>query len=374
DQEHAIIQANYDQETQRFEWDIPVEGIPQGSYELVLGISSLNLCLKAVDSITFDIFYGANQSSDRPSEVISNSSLRDLFDAPTTTASDNAATAPNDDDSTTATRVPNDSTTLVIELSTTAADADHSTTVSDECSATDPDGEELAATLNADDSASIVVGDTSNNHTTVDTKSFLRWKLHESIAVTASSDNGSSNGPIKVIMTVETWKGVSSAPGAFVLHVLELHQDSSTLYEEDPSFRKHLPFTWFIDINGDTDSPKEIASYCFSGDGSYVAVLVHSSAGQGLELYRIDQNRSCSLPVASWTLSSYKTTEYDISVSWDGSQIVVLNLTDRAQSAIYIRQKYRSEMQTRTTATTDPLQELYVEGVLHPKIRKYFSK
>ncbi|KAK3848218.1 MAG: hypothetical protein J3R72DRAFT_93092 [Linnemannia gamsii] len=374
DQAPVVIHANAEQETQRFEWNIPVEGIPQGSYELVLGISSLDLKLEAVDSISFDIIYGANKTPDRPCEVISSSYLRDLFDTPTTAATDNAAIAIDDDDSTTAEGVSDVSTTSVAEHSTTVADAENPTTVVNaERSTTDPDPEELVAAANADDLATTIDGDTSSNHITVATKSILRWKLHESIAVAAESDSVSSNGTIKIIMTVETWKSVSSTPGAISLHVLELHQGSGKPYKEDPTIKRHFPFTWFIDINGDTGSPKEIASYCFSGDGAYVAVLVHSSVGQGLELYRIDQNRSCSPLVASWRLSSYKTTEYDISVSWDGSQIVVLNLTNRDQSAIYTRQKHHSKTQARTTVTTDSPQKFNI-GLLHSKIRKYFSK
>ncbi|KAG0258405.1 hypothetical protein BGZ95_004985, partial [Linnemannia exigua] len=232
------------------QWEIPVEEIPQGSYELVLGISSLNLYLDAIDSISFDIIYGVNQPSDRPSEVISSSSLRDLFDAPTTAASDNAVTATNDENSITTAVVSNDSTSSVIELSIAAADAADSITASDsERSTTDPDAKESPATGNIDEPASIVDGVTSRNHTTVDTNNLLRWKLHESIVVPAKSDDDSSNRTVKVIMIVETWKCVSSTPGAFELHVLELHQDSSKVYGEDPTFRMHLPFTWFIDIN-----------------------------------------------------------------------------------------------------------------------------
>ncbi|KAK3848222.1 MAG: hypothetical protein J3R72DRAFT_518904 [Linnemannia gamsii] len=366
----VIIHANAEHETLCFEWDIPVEGIPQGSYGLVLGISSLDLKLEAVDSISFDIIYGANQTPDRPSEVISSSSLRDLFGAPTTAANDNATTTINDDDS----------TASVAEHSTTAAGAENSITASNAGRSTsNPDPEELAAAANTDEPATTVDGDTSSNHITVATKSILRWKLHESIAVAAESDSGSSNGTIKIIMTVETWKGVSSTPGAIALHSLELHQGSGKPYKEGPTIKRHIPFTWFIDINGDAGSLKKIASYCFSGDGTYVAVLVHSSVGQGLELYRIDQNRSCSPLVTSWTLSSCEKVEYDISVSWDGSRIVVLNLTNRDQSAIYIRQnrpkrlKCRKKTQTRTTATTDSPQESYVARVLHSKIRKNVS-
>ncbi|KAG0373931.1 hypothetical protein BGX24_011054, partial [Mortierella sp. AD032] len=323
-------------------WDIPAEGIPQGSYELVLGISSLDLKLETVDSISFDIIYGANQTSDRSSEVISSSSLRDLFDAPTTAAaSDNATIAINNDNSTTTASVSDGPTTSVVEHSAAAADAEDPTTVANaECSTTDPDVAELVAAANTNEPAISIDRDTSSNHTTVSTKSFLRWKLHERIAVVAESDSGSSNRTIKVIMTVETWKGVSPTPGAIALHVLELHQGSCQSYKEDPTIKRHFPFTWFIDINGDTSSPKEIASYCFS---------------------------------ASWELSSNKTIEYDISVSWDGSQIVVLDLTNRDQSAIYIRQKHRSKSPAGTLDPTDSQQEFYI-GLLHSKIRKYFSK
>lgn len=48
---------------------------PQGSFELVLGISSQDLDLNSIDSITVDYVYGTNQALRRPSEVHRNCSF-----------------------------------------------------------------------------------------------------------------------------------------------------------------------------------------------------------------------------------------------------------------------------------------------------------
>lgn len=51
------------------QWQIPADRIPHGSFELVLGISSMGLDLNAVDCLTFDIVYGTNQNPSRHNEV-----------------------------------------------------------------------------------------------------------------------------------------------------------------------------------------------------------------------------------------------------------------------------------------------------------------
>lgn len=58
-------------------------------------------------------------------------------------------------------------------------------------------------------------------------ETILRWRLNEQIAIESGA-----GGTIKIIMTIETWKGVSLNPGAIRLHFLELHQATLTLYED----------------------------------------------------------------------------------------------------------------------------------------------
>ncbi|KAF9307050.1 hypothetical protein BGZ91_008478, partial [Linnemannia elongata] len=65
--------------TQYIEWRISDGSLPKGLFELVLGISSQDLDLNAVDSITFDYVCETNQAPRRPSEVIPNTTLRNLF-------------------------------------------------------------------------------------------------------------------------------------------------------------------------------------------------------------------------------------------------------------------------------------------------------
>ncbi|KAF9283477.1 hypothetical protein BGZ68_005334 [Mortierella alpina] len=320
DEENGSVGINTTKDTLTHcvEWQIPVlkrpvSGVPRGSYEMVLGISRGSMDLSIVDSISFDITYDNDQSSDRPSEVISNTSLRRLFGPTTDAASDDAAAATNSDDS-------------VIQ----------------------PDG------------------NTSFYQCTVDNERLRRLKLHESLPVEAISESGSSSKTVKVVMTVETWRSIST-PGIFELHFLELHQNSSKYYEGDTSFMEHRPFTWFIDINRDNTSLGEIASYCFSGDGAYVAVLVHTGAKQRLKVYRTSTSTSVLPLKACWESALEKIADVDISVSWDGSQIVSLNRINQAQSTIYIRRK---KAHTYTIAGTESSDEEYSKGVLNSEIKK----
>ncbi|OAQ34899.1 hypothetical protein K457DRAFT_121478 [Linnemannia elongata AG-77] len=273
--------------TQYIEWKISDGSLPKGLFELVLGISSQDLDLNAVDSITFDYVCETNQAPRRPSEVIPNTTLRNLF-----------------------------------------------------------------ATLPAGDSV-------------------LRWKLYERIA----TDSG-AGGAIKIIMTIETWKDVSLNPGAIRLHFLELQQDSLMVYRDDPSCKKHYPFTWCIDVNVATDRPskgaaKEIISYHFSGDGAYVALQTLSATGQHLDVYRIDQDRPSSPLVASWALSPYSATVFDISISWNATQIVALDLTGQDFTAIYARQHSKYGIQDFATTAPGLSEEQYIAEELHRDLRRY---
>ncbi|KAG0062050.1 hypothetical protein BGZ89_010966 [Linnemannia elongata] len=273
--------------TQYIEWKISDGSLPKGLFELVLGISLQDLDLNAVDSITFDYVCETNQAPRRPSEVIPNTTLRNLF-------------------------------------------------------ATLPDGD-----------------------------SVLRWKLYERIA----TDPG-AGGAIKIIMTIETWKDVSLNPGAIRLHFLELQQDSLMMYRDDPSCKKHYPFTWCIDVNVATDRPskgaaKEIISYQFSGDGAYVALQTLSTTGQHLEVYRIDQDRPSSPLVASWALSPYSATVFDISVSWNATQIVALDLTGQDFTTIYARQHSKYGIQDFATNAPGLSEEQYIAEELHRDLRRY---
>ncbi|KAF9956370.1 hypothetical protein BGZ70_009925 [Mortierella alpina] len=66
-------------------------------------------------------------------------------------------------------------------------------------------------------------------------------------------------------------------------------------------------------------------------------------------------------------ISSDKPTELDICVSWDASQIVVLDTFDPDRSAIYIR---RNKKRACRTGTTESPKEEYVERILDSTIKK----
>lgn len=242
-----------------------------------------------------------------------------------------------------------------------------------------------------------------NNIDPVDCPTILRWSLHEKVALKSGA-----GGTIKVIMTIEVWKGVALDPGAIGLHFLELYQDSSKSYQDgmylcfllvkirervrpgrcsmmlphktnayllDPSYRRHNPFAWFIDINDRTDSPpnaasKRIDSYCFSGNVAYVGLLIQSTLGQYLELRHVAQE----VPRSSWKLPSSEENEFDISVSWDGSQAVVLYLNHRDLSAVYTRHKPKKRTRASSLMTSCSPGARYAAGQSHSKIDKHYCR
>lgn len=144
----------------------------------------------------------------------------------------------------------------------------------------------------------------------------------------------------------------------------------------DPSYKKHDPFTRCIDINITADNPpncaaKEIISYHFSGDGTYVVLLTLSTTGQHLEVYRIGQDRPSSPLVASWALSPYSATVFVISVSWNATQIVALDLTGQNFTAIYARQHSRYGIQDFATTAPGLSEEQYIADEFHRDLRHY---
>lgn len=147
----------------------------------------------------------------------------------------------------------------------------------------------------------------------------------------------------------------------------------------DPRYRKHNPFTWCIDVNAGVRSAvkgatKEIKSFCFSGDGNYVALLTHSTMCQHLELYQIIQDCHDSPRLAVRTLSTSKATMFDISVSWDGSQIVVLALSRRPFSTLYTRHCHEDNFPDPSATASRSSEGQYSEKDLPPMLRKYRGK
>ncbi|KAF9097438.1 hypothetical protein BGX23_008860 [Mortierella sp. AD031] len=315
--------------TQRIEWEIPEEDIPEGSYELVLGVSSESLDINAVDSISFDIVYGNKEDSDRPSEVLPHSTLKDFFGinkaGGDTSIDGDPAPAESVDDSI-------DTDTLVLS-------------------------------------------------------SIQRWRLHENIVVKSATKRVSSDKATRIIMTAETWNDTAVDLGVIILHFLEIRQNSFKAHRNDATYKQHHPFTWSIDVNSHVpfDASKEIVSYCFSGDYAYAALLTHSNTGQHLEIYQIEHGCPNSPQVFTRQLSSTKEIVLDISVSWNGSQVVVLDLTppglgeeqrDKYQrlSAIYYRHRRLNSILTSTNAASGSSQEQFTRGQLYPRIKDYHGR
>ncbi|KAG0073517.1 hypothetical protein BGZ90_011520 [Linnemannia elongata] len=351
-------------ETQRLEWEIPANTL-DGTYELVLGISSRNLDLKAVDSITFDYVYcdTITPESKRPSEVIPSSALKTLF-ATAVPRDDDSAIVQNEEEE--EEEEEDEPTTVLEEGSSTAAIENDTNSTTDQ----EDEGASSAVKEGSMESYATTGDNEENNIDPVNCLTILRWSLHEKIALKSGA-----GGTIKVIMTIEVWKGVALDPGAIGLHFLELYQDSSKSYKDDPSYRRHNPFAWFIDINARTDSPpnaasKRIDSYCFSGNGAYVGLLIQSTLGQYLELHHVAQED----PSTSWKLPSSEETEFDISVSWDGSQAVVLYLKHRDLSAVYTRHKPKKRTWASSLMTSCSPGAQYAAGQSHSKIDKHYCR
>lgn len=167
----------------------------------------------------------------------------------------------------------------------------------------------------------------------------------------------------------------------FTGHIQQRSNDTTFLRNAhfiilDPSYKKHNPFSWCIDINVTDDNPpngaaKEIMSYHFSGNDAYVALLTLSTPGLYLEVYRIDQDHPSSPLVTSWALSPYTTTVFDISVSWNATQIVALDLTGQNFTAIYARQHSRYGIQDFATTAPGLSEEQYIAEEPHPDLRHY---
>lgn len=108
------------------------------------------------------------------------------------------------------------------------------------CSATGMDSastsaqsDENSATVQNDavNSCNSVGSDGSDNIHSVEVLTILRWKLHEPIMV-----DSELAGTTRIIMTIESWKGMPLNHGAIGLHLLELHQDSVTMYRDGMFF------------------------------------------------------------------------------------------------------------------------------------------
>ncbi|KAG0063897.1 hypothetical protein BGZ89_009540 [Linnemannia elongata] len=312
-QGRVIVDIASNVETQRLEWEIPANTL-DGTFELVLGISSRNLDLKAVDSITFDYVYcdTTTPESKRPSEVIPSSTLKTLF-ATALPRDDDSAIVQNEEEE--EEEEEDEPTTVLEEGSSTAA-------IEDDTNSTTDQEDEVASSVVEEGSMEsyATTGDNEeNNIDPVDCPTILRWNLHEKVALKSGA-----GGTIKVIMTIEVWKGVALDPGAIGLHFLELYQDSSKSYKN----------------------------------------------GQYLELHHVAQE----VPRSSWKLPSSEENEFDISVSWDGSQAVVLYLNHRDLSAVYTRHKSKKRTRASSLMTSCSPGARYAVGQSHSKIDKHYCR
>ncbi|KAF9920340.1 hypothetical protein FBU30_009850 [Linnemannia zychae] len=210
----------------------------------------------------------------------------------------------------------------------------------------------------------------------------FRWMLH-------TPSYGSEDG-ITITMDICTWVEVPLDYGSLDLHFVELCSDAATTYKADPLFKEHIPYcSWVIDVNRSgcpeydarTTKQKIIENYSVSGDERFAAIKVSVGDEEYLEVWNLedqdiiankpkkakegkdtnilknnevktcdegttlknDENISSeesdekvpekphrATPIA-WML--LPTGDFDVSISWDGSQVALLDRTKPKEDA-----------------------------------------
>ncbi|KAG0208465.1 hypothetical protein BGX33_006223, partial [Mortierella sp. NVP41] len=164
-------------------------------------------------------------------------------------------------------------------------------------------------------------------------------------------------------MDIRTWPDLSPEYGSLELHFVELCADSSAIYQAGPLYREHCPYSsWVIDINRGgcpnydniTTKLKHITHYSFTGDGRFAALVTVMEEDNYLEVWDLvdydieskktgdskdggkvevsgNEDESLVLPKqhratpVAWML--LPKTSVDISISWDGSLVAVMDTT-----------------------------------------------
>ncbi|KAG0219163.1 hypothetical protein BGX33_004481 [Mortierella sp. NVP41] len=185
------------------------------------------------------------------------------------------------------------------------------------------------------------------------------WKLNEKVFL--------SRRPLEIVIEIITWDDHSHTGdgttslldyGSLGLQFMEFHTDSGEYYKEDSMYVEHQPFIHSVDINRTgcqeldsfiVDHPGTITSYTVSGQGSHVLVGTIAGEQRFLQLWKFQeppiQSRRSSQEsshstksndtyqppftpqlVAWMQLPVTKEWSFDLSLSWDGSQVVVIDM------------------------------------------------
>ncbi|KAF9153703.1 hypothetical protein BG015_002831 [Linnemannia schmuckeri] len=203
-----------------------------------------------------------------------------------------------------------------------------------------------------------------------------KWRLHEKVFLSESA--------LEVVIEVRTWDpgchygdddkghegvgvgGASSSMdyGLLELHFVEILTDARNYYSKDPRYKEHQPFIHSVDINrigyqhlGSSVAvvyPQVITGYCISKDGSHVVLAttagekkrgektyflqlwkfwddadtVTTSSGESASLVEEDNEefRPKLVALMQFPATMMQQWNSDLELSWDGSQLVVLDL------------------------------------------------
>ncbi|KAF9346714.1 hypothetical protein BGX26_001768 [Mortierella sp. AD094] len=194
-------------------------------------------------------------------------------------------------------------------------------------------------------------------------KEVVKWRLP--LQVSKSAENAEDLKML--IMEIKTLDG--SAPATFPrfleLHFMELRPFRSEGYPDDTYIRAHPPYIGSINVghidgvaNGVSHGlPKKIIHFAVSGNGKYSATLSAANTDLLLELWDLQSvapapvhPQLCARIVISLAEVPTRSLEdsYNVSVSWDSSQIVLTDASKLFQTlegdnqslfAVYKRQE-----------------------------------
>ncbi|KAF9910951.1 hypothetical protein EC991_005125 [Linnemannia zychae] len=284
--------------TNYLKWTIPTPSrVKNTHYDIVLGISTKNLDLDAVEAIVITVLHNIGDSPAGKSEVITSQELRRL------------------------------------------------------CSVEELDGIEDNNILNSRASK-------SSEATYIDSGDVcFRWKLYEKLIMVGEVEEATM-----VAMEVKTWRGEPTDYGLIDLHYAEILTDSHAFYMGDPMYKEHRPFIHSVDLNrtgcpqldNNSEGPKRVTDYTLSGDGSHVLVTTVAGESRFLQLWNFKEpplgvsqrsrkessnsqqsggskgpkpSKPFQPQLVAWMqLPMANEIAYDYCLSWDGSQLVYIDL------------------------------------------------
>ncbi|KAG0261176.1 hypothetical protein BG011_001282 [Mortierella polycephala] len=164
-----------------------------------------------------------------------------------------------------------------------------------------------------------------------------RWKLHHQLLMAKDSTT------VLIVMEIRTSASSYLDPeaGYLDLHFVEFHPVIPWIQVTEPDLIHHQPYLWSIDVNstyrpsmGAEEWFKTIITYDTSGDGSVTATLSRTETHLYLELWDTSNSNSdefqhpthiAGIDIAVDRLRKIDNLAWGLSLSWDGSQVALLD-------------------------------------------------